>query len=164
MAKEERGNVWLGVAGLVINEMGEWLVVKKRYGGLHGRWSLPAGFVKKDETVDGAVCREIKEETGVECLVKHMIGFRSGVIQNKISDNMAIFLLQPIEKDPILQAQLSELYEVKWIHPSKLLHDANASVMIRELAEKKFEDGFRTLDGINPGDVFGYTSYKLFIK
>ena len=137
MAREDRGNVWLGVAGLVINEMGEWLVVKKRYGGLHGRWSLPAGFVNKDETVDEAVYREVKEETGVECLVQHMIGFRSGVIQNKISDNMAIFLLRPIEKDPILQAQLSELYEVKWIHPSKLLHDADASVMIHELSRKE---------------------------
>ncbi|SES16381.1 NUDIX domain-containing protein [Psychrobacillus sp. OK032] len=164
MAKLERGNIWLGVAGLVINETGEWLVVKKRYGGLNGRWSLPAGFVNNDETVDEAVLREVKEETGVECIVQHMIGFRSGVIQNKISDNMAIFLLQPIEKDPILQAQLSELFEVKWIHPSKLLHDADASVMIHELAEKKFEDGFNILDGINPGDVFGYTSYKLFIK
>ncbi|GGA42265.1 NUDIX domain-containing protein [Psychrobacillus lasiicapitis] len=164
MTRKDRGNVWLGVAGLVINYMGEWLVVKKRYGGLDGRWSLPAGFVNNDETVDEAALREVKEETGVECLVQHMIGFRSGVIENKVSDNMAIFLLHPIEKDPILQAQLSELYEVKWIHPSKLLHDENASVMIRELAEKKFEDGFSTLDGINPGDVFGYTSYKLFIK
>ncbi|MFJ7971592.1 NUDIX domain-containing protein [Psychrobacillus sp. NPDC096389] len=164
MVREDRGSVWLGVAGLVINEIGEWLVVKKRYGGLHGNWSLPAGFVNKDETVDEAVFREVKEETGVECLVQHMIGFRSGVIQNKISDNMAIFLLRPIEKNPILQAQLSELYEVEWIHPSKLLHDPNASVMIHELAEKKFEDGFSTLDGINPGDVFGYTSYKLYIK
>ncbi|WP_445678097.1 NUDIX domain-containing protein [Psychrobacillus sp. FSL H8-0484] len=164
MAREDRGNVWLGVAGLVENYKGEWLVVKKRYGGLHGRWSLPAGFVNRNETVDQAVLREVKEETGVSATVLKMIGFRSGVIQNKTSDNMAIFLLSPIEKEPILQAQLSELYEVIWAHPSKLIKDSDASVMLHELAKKTIDDGFQTIEGINPGDVFGYTSYKLFIK
>ena len=164
LAREDRGNVWLGVAGLVENYKGEWLVVKKRYGGLHGRWSLPAGFVNRNETVDQAVLREVKEETGVSATVLKMIGFRSGVIQNETSDNMAIFLLSPIEKEPILQAQLSELYEVIWAHPSKLIKDSDASVMLHELAKKTIDDGFRTIEGINPGDVFGYTSYKLFIK
>lgn len=162
MAREDRGNIWLGVSGLVVNSEGEWLVVKKRYGGLHGRWSFPAGFVDRDETVDEAVLREVKEETGVECIVQRMIGFRSGVIEHKISDNMAIFLLTPIEKEPILQAQLSELYEVKWIHPNELRQDKDASVMIQELAQKKIEGGFNTIEGINPGEVFGYNSYKLF--
>lgn len=162
MAREDRGNIWLGVAGIVVNDKGEWLVVKKRYGGLHGRWSFPAGFVNKDETVDEAVRREVKEETGVDCTVQKMVGFRSGVIHHKINDNMAIFLLIPNEKEPILQAQLSELYEVKWIHPNELVVDKDASVMIHELASKKVEDGFNTIEGINPGDVFGYSSYKLF--
>ncbi|MFF2755459.1 NUDIX domain-containing protein [Psychrobacillus sp. NPDC058041] len=162
MAREDRGSIWLGVAGLIVNDRGEWLVVKKRYGGLHGRWSFPAGFVNKDETVDEAVLREVKEETGVDCKVISMIGFRSGVIRNKISDNMAIFLLSPIEKDPIIQAQLSELYEVQWIHPDELRVDEDSSILIQELAQKKIADGFETMEGINPGDVFGYTSYKLF--
>lgn len=162
MAREDRGSIWLGVAGIVVNARGEWLVVKKRYGGLHGRWSFPAGFVNKNETVDEAVVREVKEETGVACTVQKMIGFRSGVIHNKISDNMAIFLLVPMEKEPILEVQLSELYEVKWIHPTALHADKDASVMIHELAQKKIENGFDTIEGIDPGDVFGYSSYKLF--
>ncbi|TQR18374.1 NUDIX hydrolase [Psychrobacillus vulpis] len=162
MAREDRGSIWLGVAGVVVNNRGEWLVVKKRYGGLHGRWSFPAGFVNKDETVDEAVCREVLEETGVVCTVQKMIGFRSGVIQHKISDNMAIFLLSPKEEAPILQAQLSELYEVKWVHPNDLLVDKDASVMIRELAQNTMNSGFMKIEGINPGDIFGYNSYKLF--
>lgn len=164
MSREVRGNVWLGVSGLVVNHLGEWLVVKKRYGGLHGRWSLPAGFVNKDETVDEAVVREVKEETGVACKVLKMIGFRSGVIKNKISDNMAIFLLKPFERDPILQAQLSELYEVRWMSPQELLEDTDASVMLHELAKQTATAGFDTIEGVNPGDVFGYSSYKLFIN
>ena len=164
MGKKERGNVWLGVAGLVINDLSEWLVVKKRYGGLKGVWSLPAGFVNQDETIDEAALREVREETGVDCIVDSMIGFRSGVIKNEISDNMAIFLLRPIEEQPILQAQLSELYEVSWKHPLDLVQEETASVMLYEIAKSSLDGGFPTIEGINPGDVFGYTSYKLFIK
>ena len=69
MAREDRGNVWLGVAGVVVNHLGEWLVVMKRYGGLHAKWSFPAGFVSRDETIDQAILREVKEETGVACTV-----------------------------------------------------------------------------------------------
>ena len=164
MSRDKRGSVWLGVAGLVLNKNGEWLVVKKRYGGLEGKWSLPAGFVNGDETVDQAVLREVLEETAVDCKVVNMIGFRSGVLQGKISDNMAIFLLEPVSEEPIIQVQISELYEATWIHPSKLLLDEDASVMLHELALASLEVGFPTIEGVNPGDIFGYTSYKLFIK
>ncbi len=27
--KKDRGKVWLGVAGVAVNELGQWLVVKK---------------------------------------------------------------------------------------------------------------------------------------
>ena len=67
--KKDRGKVWLGVAGVVINEDGKWLVVKKTYSGLKGIWSLPAGFVQVGETADEAAVREVLEETGIQCEV-----------------------------------------------------------------------------------------------
>ena len=65
---------------------------------MKGQWSLPSGFVNEGETVDEAVKREILEETGIVAHVKGIIGIRSGVIHNEISDNMIIFLLEPEEK------------------------------------------------------------------
>ncbi len=56
-------------------------------------WSIPAGFVEGDETADQAAIREVKEETGIDCRVEGMIGFRTGVLKGEISDNMGIFLL-----------------------------------------------------------------------
>lgn len=162
MSKKERGKVWLGVSGLVVNEDGSWLVVKKRYGGLDGRWSFPAGFVQEGETIDEAVMREVKEETGIETTVQGLMGFRTGVIKGEISDNMAIFMLTPTSHHQEVIPQLEEIYEATWMTPIELSSDANTSVMIHELANKKVSQGLQVIEGINPGDIFGYTSYKLY--
>ena len=84
----KRGNVWLAAAGLLIDEQGRWLVVKKKYGGLKGMWSLPAGFVDGGETLEQAAQREVKEETGLDTQTAGIIGISTGVIKDKISDNM----------------------------------------------------------------------------
>lgn len=164
MATSKRGNVWLGAAGLVINSKGQWLVVKKRYGGLHGKWSLPAGFVQGNETVDQAALREVEEETGIACELIEMIGFRSGVIREQISDNMAIFLLKAKNEEQPISAQLSELYEAGWLFPSELSNDAEASIMLREMATYVLEEGLEPIEDVDPGKVFGYSDYKLFFK
>lgn len=164
LSKNKRGNVWLGASGLVMNSAGEWLVVKKNYSALKGMWSFPAGFVEGDETADAAAVREVKEETGIDCKVVGMIGFRTGVLHGEISDNMAIFLLSPIdENQPIIPDQ-EEIAEVAWKNPLELKKKENVSVMIHEIAEEAFESGFDEILNINPGDGFGYTSYKLFFK
>lgn len=162
MSRKERGNVWLGVAGIVINTKGEWLVVQKRYGGLNGKWSLPAGFVEGTETVDQAVLREIKEETGIDAEVIQLIGFRSGVIKEKISDNMAIFFLRPVDPEQVPDPQLDELYEARWMTPEQLLEDERTTSMIKVFLKVNQEAGFETREGLDPGPVFGYSSYKLF--
>jgi ADP-ribose pyrophosphatase YjhB (NUDIX family) len=161
MSTQKRGNVWLGVSGLVINQRGEWLVVKKRYGGLKGMWSLPAGFVDGNETADQAVIREIKEETGIDAMNKGLIGLRTGVIKEEISDNMLVFLLEPVEPATVLAAE-DELYEAKFILPSELLESAQCSILLQILVKMNLTNVKPEIDGMNPGDQFGYSAYKLF--
>lgn len=162
--KKERGNVWLGVAGVVINKQEQWLVVKKAYSGLKGRWSLPAGFVNEGETVDQAILRELKEETGLDCEIAGLIGFRSGVIREEISDNMAIFHCQLKDEEQRLTIQEEELLEAGWIDPKELINDPMASVLIKEIVNHLGKHhALQMINGINPGEVFGYTSYKLFL-
>ncbi|MBM7609230.1 ADP-ribose pyrophosphatase YjhB (NUDIX family) [Lysinibacillus composti] len=161
----DRGKVWLGAAGVVINANGQWLVVKKRYSGLKGVWSLPAGFVKEGETADEAVVREVKEETGIECEVTGLIGLRTGVIREVISDNMAIFYCKPIDPDQKITIQESELFEAKWLSIEEIVHGGEASVMLREMASNELvkHQLFRK-DDINPGEVFEYSTYRLFFN
>ncbi|MFK8795691.1 NUDIX domain-containing protein [Planococcus plakortidis] len=164
MSKSKRGDVWLGAAGLVVNQNNEWLVVKKRYGGLHGKWSLPAGFVEKDETIDQAALREVKEETGIDCDLIGMIGFRSGVIKGRVSDNMGVFLLRPLQGNQPILAQQDELYEAAWRSPEDLSSDGDASVMLHEMASYIVEEGLELIEDVDPGHIFGYTDYKLFFR
>ena len=164
MSANKRGNVWLGASGLVRNNAGEWLVVKKNYSALKGIWSFPAGFVDGGETADQAAIREVKEETGIDCRLEGLIGFRTGVLQTGVSDNMAIFLLSPIDKNQMLIPELKEITEVAWKSPLELKEDGNASIMILEIAEKVLATGFNEIININPGDRFGYTSYKIFFE
>ncbi|WP_318616876.1 NUDIX hydrolase [Sporosarcina sp. YIM B06819] len=164
MSRNKRGNVWLGAAGLVVNSEGQWLVVRKTYGGLQGKWSIPAGFVDGNETADDAAIREVKEETGIDSRLEGMIGFRTGVLNGEISDNMAIFLLRPTSEDQLLIPQLREISEAVWKSPLELKQDKDSSLMILEMAEKVIESGLDEIVDITPGDSFGYTSYKLFFK
>ncbi|EDL63400.1 NUDIX hydrolase [Bacillus sp. SG-1] len=158
----KRGNVWLAAAGLLVDEEGRWLVVKKKYGGLKGMWSLPAGFVDEGETLEQAAQREVKEETGLDTHVSGIIGIRSGVIKGKISDNMVLFLLT--RKDPSQKPIPceNEISEVKWMTKEELLKNEETSVMIHEMIKHDFKLLKSGLDPIDPGEQFGYTSYKLF--
>jgi ADP-ribose pyrophosphatase YjhB (NUDIX family) len=160
--EHKRGKVWLGVSGLVRSTDGKWLVVKKRYSGLKGLWSLPAGFVNAGETADEAVLREVKEETGINCSIKGLIGLRTGVIKGEISDNMLMFLLEP-NGDKQIQHQEVELFEAKFMSPEELLLDENTSVLLHELIQSKKISVKPCINGLNPGDQFGYTAYKIFL-
>lgn len=164
MSQNKRGKVWLGAAGLVMNRSGEWLVVRKTYGGLKGLWSLPAGFVDEDETIDEAAVREVREETGIECNLVGMIGFRTGVLSTGVSDNLGLFLLEPNDENQPFSKSAREIAEVAWIHPSKLVEDPDATKMIHELAEEVVESTNYKMSELNPGDWFGYKTYKLFFQ
>lgn len=158
----KRENVWLGVAGVVISEDGHWLVVKKRYGGLKGSWSLPAGFVDDGETVDEAVLREVKEETGLKCTVAGLLGIRTGVIRESISDNMLVFLLALLPGQRVTVKE-SELYDAKFMSPDELKADPDTSLLLHYLLNKPIGQVVPGKAGMDPGEQFHYSAYKLFL-
>jgi ADP-ribose pyrophosphatase YjhB (NUDIX family) len=160
--REKRGKVWLAVAGVVKSKDGQWLVVKKRYGGLKGKWSLPAGFVEMGETADEAVIREVLEETGIQCNVKGLIGLRTGVIKGEISDNLLHFLLEPVNEVEVSH-QDHELFEAKFMAPEELLLDQDASIILQYLIRNEITFSKQVINDLNPGDQFGYTAFKLFL-
>ena len=50
---------------LIVNERGEWCVVRRAKEPAKGTLDLPGGFSDMFETSEEGVCREVKEETGL---------------------------------------------------------------------------------------------------
>lgn len=75
------------------------------------------------------------------------------------------FYCRMSDEQQALCIQENELLEAKWLYPKELAQDEMTSVMLREMVFNQFEKHrLDAIEGINPGDVFGYSSYKLFFK
>lgn len=66
----------VGVTGAVVQN-GKVLFVQRNYEPSKGTWTLPGGFAEHTETLDKAVKRELREETGLEVSVQGVIGVRT---------------------------------------------------------------------------------------
>ena len=55
----------VGVGAVIVDD-GKVVLIKRRYEPLQGQWSLPGGGVEIGETLEAAVAREMREETGLE--------------------------------------------------------------------------------------------------
>ena len=67
----------LAVDALIVRRNGRIVLVKRKKPPYEGYWALPGGFVEYGETVENAVVREVKEETGLDVEIKGLIGVYS---------------------------------------------------------------------------------------
>lgn len=59
-------NPSIGAVGVIFDEKGRLLVVRRSKDPAKGTWHLPGGFVEVGESIEQAVEREVKEELNIE--------------------------------------------------------------------------------------------------
>lgn len=66
----------IAVDGVIIRDE-SILLIKRKNQPFKGMWALPGGFVEYGETVEEAILREVKEETGMDAKIKRLLGVYS---------------------------------------------------------------------------------------
>lgn len=74
----------VAAGGIVEDDQGNILLVKTHHGG----WVYPGGQVEVGENVIDAVTREVKEESGIDIIVSHLMGVYSNTGTHKWYDGV----------------------------------------------------------------------------
>ncbi|MFS8082508.1 MAG: NUDIX hydrolase [Ginsengibacter sp.] len=100
--------------GLVLNEMGELLLIFRR-----GKWDLPKGKLEKGEAIDECALREVQEETGLKKVtLSKPLGstFHTYYEQTKWILKESIWFQMATNSEEQLIPQLDEdIIEIKWV-------------------------------------------------
>jgi ADP-ribose pyrophosphatase YjhB (NUDIX family) len=103
----------VSVAGIVVNDAGQVLVIRRRD---NGRWEPPGGVLELDESFEEGVRREVKEETGIPVEVERLTGVYKNMQRGVVA---LVFRCRPLPG----QAHTSdETAQVLWINPEAVPH------------------------------------------
>jgi 8-oxo-dGTP pyrophosphatase MutT (NUDIX family) len=104
-----------------------------------GRWSFPKGLVGRGEAPEAAARREVREETGIEGEVLHLLGEthyfyrRNGQLINK---TVYFYLIRALSR--AITPQLSEVADARWLSSGEALQrssfPANTELLQKALA------------------------------
>src|ERR671916_2425181 len=79
-----------------------------------GKWSFPAGFVERGEPVERAAAREAREETGLDVVVRDLVGLYSSDGETVV---LAVYEATFVAGEPRAG---DDLTEVGWFATSEL--------------------------------------------
>lgn len=108
---------YCGVGGFVLNDLDEVLLIKEKYSKDKTRfWKFPGGKVDENESLEDAVKREVKEETGIDATVTGLLGFR------EVADHLFgkfdlyfVFMMKAIKAECEIKMQEDEISECEWV-------------------------------------------------
>src|SRR5262245_53526528 len=112
---------YLAVSAAIVRD-GHVLIVRRAKGAARGLYTLPGGVVESGETLEEAVRRETREETGIEIEPAGIVGHREVVMRDaekKVERHFVIlpFAARWLSGEPKLNDELSE---ARWLRPSEL--------------------------------------------
>ncbi|MFC0302191.1 NUDIX hydrolase [Virgibacillus soli] len=121
----------VAAGGFVENTKGEILLVKTRR---EGHWVFPGGQVEVGENLIDGVIREVKEESGIDVKVSHLVGVFSNTATYEGHSGVKIvptkvmfdFVCDPIGGE---LATSDETSDSRWVSKEKVLDMVSAPVL-----------------------------------
>ncbi len=103
----------LTVDGIVLRG-NEIALIKRKKDPYRGTWALPGGFVECGESVENAVLREVKEETGLECRIDQLFGVYSDPRRDPRGHMVSIvYVLEPVSHEFLPR---TDALEARWFN------------------------------------------------
>jgi len=148
----------VGVGGVVVYR-NKVLLVRSALGDTANEWMIPGGFVEPGETIDVAVQREVREETGIHAKVQGLIAARSRVSH---SENSAyfIFLLQTTTEET--NADGVEVKEARFFTLAEAQELSGLRTLSRMIVTRVLEDNIHIL-AFHPHPDFSPGEYVLYL-
>lgn len=107
----------IGVRAILLDRDGRIALVRHTY---MDQWYLPGGGVKKGESIDAALFRELAEEVGVtDARIDRVLGVYHSRREGK-DDHIVIFVAQAATSAELRRADLAEIEEAGWFAPDAL--------------------------------------------
>jgi len=126
-------HTFVGVAGLVINEREEILVVKERFFP-NAPWKLPGGLSEIGEDLGAAAMREVLEETGISTEFHVLVCFRHRHdAPFGRGDMYFVAKLKPISTE--IHFDPKEIQACSWMPVAEFLSNPTVSVLNREIVQ-----------------------------
>jgi 8-oxo-dGTP diphosphatase len=112
---------YLAVSAAIFRD-GRVLIVQRGRPPAYGLYTLPGGVVELGETLEEAIVREVREETGLEIAPLELVGFRQAIARDAEGRVERHFVILPFAARWI-QGEISlneELAEAQWLTPAGL--------------------------------------------
>jgi 8-oxo-dGTP diphosphatase len=132
----------VAVGAFVEDDHGNILLVKTHHNG----WVIPGGQVEVGENLMDALVREVKEESGIDVIVSHLMGVYSNTAQYKWHDGvtdvptklMLDFVCKPVGGE---LCGSDETTESRWVPKNKVLDLVEGEAYITRFTDYMNKEG-----------------------
>ena len=133
----------VGVGGVVIRDAAV-LLVQRASEPLAGQWSLPGGVVELGETLEEAVVRELREETGLTVRVLELVEAFERITRDDAARPRYHFVLLDYLCEPLtgITRPGSDVQAVAWARPEEFTtyHLSDKAIAVCQKASALYRD------------------------